>query len=206
MQQWAGFCSLNWYSSPGFRTPISPPLILSAWTLPGHYPPSPPGPLHSHCPPTQGTQSPPLHSAAPFIQGTSLAPPASFAQSLQRTMICPSLLLNSGEMSQPQSLFSVEAFAAWTYSQAIRQAGTICNSWLPPGTSTSNSNEHKEASAGDGELVYPDLESRLIQVQLDKHEALFLVSSCLQHSSPFSTGPGPSQGWELLWSSAFLWY
>ena len=66
-------------------------------------------------------------------------------------------------MNQPQPLLSVLLLPGHTLRpHAIKEAGAICNSWLP-GRPTSNSKEHTEASAGDGELAYPDLESRLTE-------------------------------------------
>ena len=103
----------------------------------------------------------------PFSQGTGLIPSSSFAQPLHETAICLLPLLNSHEMNQPQPQLSVLLLPGHTLRlHAIRQAGAICNSWLP-GMSTFNSKEHREALGRDGELVYPDLESRRPKIPRD---------------------------------------
>lgn len=162
--KWTGPYSLSWHLNPGVKAPqYIPSNSLPPWSRPEHCPPSPPGPLHLPCAPSWGLIAHHcIYPTPPFNQGTGLIPSSSFTQPLHETAICLLPLLNSHEMNQPQPQLSVLLLPGPTLRlHAIRQAGAICNSWLP-GTSTSNSKEHREASGRDGELVYPDLESRLI--------------------------------------------
>lgn len=109
--------------------------------------------------PYQGARSPPLHSPSPTLH--------SRQQPDSTIKLCPATPGNSHlppvpfqfPWNEPATATALGSFAARTH--AIKEAGAICNSWLP-GRPASNSKEHKEASARDGELVYPDLEFRLI--------------------------------------------
>ena len=162
--KWAGPCSLSWHLNPGRKVPqYIPSNSLTPWTRPEHCPPSSPGPLHLPCAPNRGLIAHHCtYLTPPLNQGTSLIPLSSFAQPLHETAIFLLPLLNSHEMTQPQRQLSVLLLPGHTLRpHAIRQAGAICKSWLP-GMSTSTSKKHREASGRDGELAYPDLESRLI--------------------------------------------
>ena len=168
--KWTGPCSLSWHLNPGVKAPQDrcPFYWFATMNLARALSSQPSRAPASACAPNRGLIAHHhTYPTPPFSQGTGLIPSSNFAQPLHETAICLLPLLNSHEMNQPQPQLSVLLLPGHTLRlHTIRQAGTICNSWLP-GMSTFNSKEHREASGRDGELVYPDLESRRPKIPKD---------------------------------------